>query len=388
MWLRKGWRKSSEHRRSVYKKTKTSVMKRKVWQSGLKVLFLLLISVTTYSQSNKQGKVVVQKFLAPSIQNNKGGEDPLRQVSVYLPPGYDNSNQRYPTIYFLHGVATDDSLMFLWLGLKDLIDKAITSGRIRPMILVLPNSDNRFRGSFYTDSTLTGNWADFIGKDVVAYADKNFRTIPERNSRGLSGHSMGGNGALKIGMLFSDVFAAVYSMSPAVLNWSNDFTIRNSGFKRISKAKNEKDVLKGFDESERFDEIGFYAAVLSGMGRAYSANENHKLLQANLPVSFIGDSAVYNLDVIKEWENNFPLNMIEAHLPGLRSLVALKIDWGRNEEFSHIPATALQFSKKLEAYRIKHFAEEYIGDHVNMLGGFEGRIYTELLPFFETYLKF
>ncbi len=67
-------------------------MKRKVWQSGLKVLFLLLISVTTYSQSNKQGKVVVQKFLAPSIQNNKGGEDPLRQVSVYLPPGY---NERY-----------------------------------------------------------------------------------------------------------------------------------------------------------------------------------------------------------------------------------------------------------------------------------------------------
>lgn len=354
----------------------------------MKVLLLLLISVTTYSQTSKQGKVVVQKFLAPSIQNNKGGEDPLRQVSVYLPPGYDNSNERYPTIYFLHGLAVNDSLMFLYIGFKELMDKAISSGKIRPMILVLPNSDNRYRGSFYTNSTLTGNWADFIGKDVVAYADKNFRTIPERNSRGLSGHSMGGNGVLKIGMLFPDVFAAVYSMSPAVLNWSHDFTIRNNGFKRISKAKNEKDVLKGFDESEGFDEVGFYAAVLSGMGRAYSPNENHKLLQANLPVSFIGDSAVYNLDVIKQWENNFPLNMIEAHLPGLRSLVALKIDWGGNEEFSHIPATAMQFSKKLEAYRIKHFAEEYIGDHVNMLGGFDGRIYTELLPFFNDNLVF
>jgi hypothetical protein len=50
-------------------------MKKKVGQSGLKVLLLLLISVTTYSQTSKQGKVVVQKFLAPSIQNNKGGED-------------------------------------------------------------------------------------------------------------------------------------------------------------------------------------------------------------------------------------------------------------------------------------------------------------------------
>jgi len=350
-------------------------------------IFLLLLTVNGYSQ-DKEGKIVVQKFLAHSIQNNKGDEDPLRQVSIYLPPGYEENNQRFPTIYFLHGVGLNDSLMFLYTGLKELMDKAISSGRIHPMILVMPNSDNRFRGSFYTNSTLTGNWADYIGKDVVAYTDKNIRTIPERNSRGLSGHSMGGNGALKIGMLFPDVFAVVYSMSPAVLNWSHDFTVRNSGFKRISKAKTQQDILKGSSDDGPFDEGGFYAAVLSAMGRTYSPNENNKLLQANLPVSFIGDSAVYNVDVIKQWEKNFPVNMIEHHLPGLRSLVALKIDWGRNEEFSHIPATALQFSKKLEAYRIKHFAEEYIGDHTNMLGGFDGRIYTELLPFFDTYLKF
>ena len=122
------------------------------------------------------------------------------------------------------------------------------------------------------------------------------------------------------------------------------------------------------------------------MARAYSPNERNQLLQADLPVRFIGDSAVYNADVIKQWERNFPVNMIEEHVEGLRSLVALKMDWGRNEEFLHIPATALQFSKKLEAYRIKHYAEEYIGDHTNMLGGFDGRIYTSLLPFFDNYL--
>ncbi len=83
-------------------------MKKNVWQSGLKVLFLLVISVTTHSQPNKQGKVLVQKFLAPSIQNNKGGEDANRRLTIYLPPEYDKSNQRYPTIYFLHGFASDD----------------------------------------------------------------------------------------------------------------------------------------------------------------------------------------------------------------------------------------------------------------------------------------
>jgi predicted alpha/beta superfamily hydrolase len=350
-------------------------------------IFLLLLAFDGFCQ-NKEGKVVVQKFHSASIENNKGGEDPMRQVSIYLPPGYDESTQRYPTIYFLHGFAANDSLMFEWLGLKKLMDEAINKGRIRPMILVLPNSDNRFKGSFYTNSTLTGSWADFIGKDVVTYTDKNFRTIPERNSRGLSGHSMGGNGALKIGMLFSHVFAAVYALSPAVLAWSHDFSLRNNGFKRISKAKNEADIFKGFDNPEDTDDATFYTVVLTTLARAYSPEEKNLPLQVNLPVSYIGDSAVFHLEVIKQWEAAFPVNMIDTHLEGLKSLKAIKIDWGRNEQFPHIPATAMQFSKRLETYRIQHFAEEYIGDHVNKLGGFDGRIYTELFPFFDTYLEF
>lgn len=348
----------------------------------------IFISTNSICQSNSEGKVIVQKFLAPSIQNNKGGEDPLRKVSVYVPPGYSTSTQRYPTIYFLHGFATNDSLMFAWNGFKELMDKAISSGKIQPMILVVPNSDTRFMGSFYTNSTLIGNWADFIAKDVVAYVDNNFRTIAHRNSRGLSGHSMGGNGALKIGMLFSDVFSSVYAMSPAVLDWSNDFTIKNSGFKRISKSKNENDILKAFDMDAPFDEVGFYAGVFTAMGRVYSPDASDSITQAKLPVHFVGDSAVYDVAVIKKWELNFPFTMIDDHIDHLKSLTALKMDWGRNEDFAHIPVTAMQFSKKLEAYGIHHFAEEYIGDHVSMLGGFDGRIYTELLPFFDTYLKF
>jgi len=354
----------------------------------LTTLAFIVISINTIGQPTSEGKVIVQKFLAPSIQNNDGGEDPMRKISVYVPPGYSTSTQRYPTIYFLHGFATNDSLMFAWVNFKQLMDKAISTGKIQPMILVVPNSENRFMGSFYTNSTLIGNWADFIGKDVVAYVDKNFRTIAHRNSRGLSGHSMGGNGALKIGMLFSDVFSSVYAMSPGVLNWANDFTIKNNGFKRISKSKNEKDILKEFDMAEPLDEDGFYAGALTAMARVYSPDATNLIIQAKLPVHFIGDSAIYNTAIIKKWEANFPVNMIDDHLDHLKSLTALKIDWGRNEDFAHIPVTAMQFSKKLEAYRINHFAEEYIGDHVNMLGGFDGRIYTELLPFFDTYLKF
>ena len=348
-------------------------------------VLLLIISITGIAQ----GKLVRQQFTAASLQSNKGGEDPLRQLTVYLPPNYEKGTQRYPVIYVLHGYGGTDSLMMsVWINFKGLLDEAIKTGKMRPMIVVAPNSDTKLKGSFYTNSSVTGNWADYIGKDVVQYMDKNFRTIPDRKSRGLCGHSMGGNGALKLGMLFADTFSAVYALSPAVLNWHGDFTLRNVGFKQISKLKNEDAIIKGLNETEQnFDFNAFYAAAFSAMAKVYSPNTSKKELPADFPVSYIKDSAVYDSKVISQWEAQFPFNMIDHYLPQLRSLAAIKLDWGRNEEFSHIPYTSLQLSKKLEAYRIKHFAEEYIGDHGNMLGGFDGRIFNELLPFFEKYLK-
>lgn len=352
------------------------------------VLFALLLLIIS-TNSIAQGKLVRQEFVAASIQNNKAGEDPLRQLTVYLPADYEKGTQRYPVIYVLHGYGGNDSVMMsVWINFKRLLDEAIKTGKMRPMIVVAPNSNTKLQGSFYTNSSVTGNWADYIGKDLVQYMDKNFRTIADRKSRGLCGHSMGGNGALKLGMLFADTFSAVYALSPAVLNWYGDFTLRSGGFKQISKLNNEEAIIKGLDQFDQTGDFnGFFAAVLAAMARVYSPNAAQKELLADFPVTYIKDSAVYDPKMISQWEAQFPFFMIDEYLPQLRSLTALKLDWGRNEEFTHIPFTSLQFSKKLEAYRIKHFAEEYIGDHGNMLDGFEGRIFNELLPFFDKYLS-
>lgn len=348
-------------------------------------LLLLIISTTSIAQ----GKLLRREFIAASLQNNKADEDPLRQLTVYLPPDYEQGTQRYPVIYVLHGYGgTDSVMMSVWINFKKLLDEAIKTGKMRSMIVVAPNSNTKLQGSFYTNSSVTGNWADYIAKDVVQYMDKNFRTIPDRKSRGLCGHSMGGNGALKLGMQFADIFSAVYALSPAVLDWHGDFSLSSRGFKRISKLNNEKAIVKALDESDKTGDFdAFFAAVLTAIARVYSPNISNKELLADFPVTYVGDSAVYHPEVINEWEKQFPFHMIDHYLPQLRSLTALKLDWGRNEDFSHIPFTSLQFSKKLEAYRIKHFAEEYIGDHGNMLGGFDGRIFNELLPFFDKYLS-
>jgi hypothetical protein len=280
--------------------------------------------------------------------------------------------------------------MMAWFRISDLMDAAILGGHIHPMIFVLPNSDANLGTGLYTNSILTGNWADYIAKDVVDYIDKRYRTIANRNSRGLSGHSLGGNGALKIGMLYPDVFVAVYALSPGLLGWGADFSINDPVFKSIDSFRNQ------FSEAEIMDDIikrrdftKGHTKGMANMARAYSPDEEGKtFLSAKMPVRYIGDSMIVDVETKRKWEANFPINMIESHLPALKSLNALKLDWGRNEEITNVPIASLQFSKKLEANGVKHFAEEYIGGHVNKVGGLEGRIYTEMLPFFDTYLKF
>ena len=273
----------------------------------------------------------------------------------------------------------EDSTTMAGLGIDHLLDTAIAVKRIKPVIFVLPNSFTKYKGSFYTNSTLTGKWGDYIAKDVVGYVDKHFRTIPDKDSRGIAGASMGGNGALKMGMLFPDVFSAVYAATPATLNWSDGINTSVDAFKVISDAKNDSAI---------FNNASSMVMVMVDLGRTYSPNLHKPPFYADMPAYYIGDSLVIDTAVVNKWTSNFATNMIESHLTALRSLKAIKMDWGRNDAGRHIPVTCLEFSKRLEWYGIKHFAEEYLGGHAEYLDGTDGRVYTEILPFFDRYLRF
>lgn len=339
-------------------------------------LLILISPIFSFAQ-NEKGTVLHERFLAPSIAGNPAGEDAVRRLTIYLPPGYYRSKKRYPVVYFLHGMYGEDSATVADLEINSLLDAAISGKHIKPVLFVLPNSFTKYKGSFYTNSALTGKWADYISKDVVEYMDKHFRTIPNKESRGIAGASMGGNGALKMGMLHPDVFAAVYANTPATLNWSDGINTSLEAFRTISEAKSDSDVFNSPA-----------ALLMVDLGRTYSPNLNKPPFYADMPAYYIGDSLVIDTTTANLWTANFATNMIETHLAALRSLRAIKMDWGRNDAGRHVPATCLEFSKKLEWYGITHFAEEYLGGHAEHLEGTDGRIYTELLPFFDAYLRF
>ncbi len=334
------------------------------------VALLVLLTLQTYAQQT--GKVVSFILQSKSLQNT-GGENPNRKVSVYLPPDYDQPGKRFPVIYYLHGFMGTDSI---YSPMKMILDRGIMQKKIRSFILVQANQYTLFEGSFYSNSSLTGNWSDFTAKELVAYVDKNFKTIPNRASRGIGGHSMGGYGAIKIGMLHPEVFSSVYALSPGLLAFVKEFGPNSESFKELGR-------VKTVDELKRT----YYPKVLVAVARAWSPNPNKPPFYCDLPFTYKGDSLMVNHAVLQKWNDNMPVYMVDKYADNLRKLTAIKLDWGRNDA-QRFPVQCSMFSQRLENLGIEHYAEEYIGNHGNKIWTPDGRVLNDLLPFFNEYLKF
>jgi enterochelin esterase-like enzyme len=331
----------------------------------------LLFSEALFAQI-KEGKIVIVKIDSKALQNT-GGEHTTRSVSVYLPPNYEASNSKYPVIYYLHGFMGKDVINN---QMKGILDEAIVRQKIRPFIFVQADHYTLFEGSFYSNSTLTGNWEDFQAEEVVKYIDQNFRTIAQRESRGIAGHSMGGYGAFKIGMLHPEVYNSIYALSPGLLAMVKEFGPNSNSFKEVQKVKTTEELKKTY-----------YPKVLVATGRAWSPNSNKPPFFCDFPFEYEGDKMTVNQSVLEKWESNMPFYMVEKYADNLRKMSAIKLDWGRNDS-PRFPVQIGMLSQRLENLGINHFAEEYIGDHGNKIWTNDGRVLNELLPFFNDYLKF
>lgn len=341
----------------------------------LSAAFCLLLSFACINVAISQptsGKVVTSVIHSVYLQNT-GGENPDRRISVYLPPGYEQSQKRYPVIYYLHGFLNNDSIT---PAMKNILDLAIAKQKIHPYVLVIADAYTTYAGSFYSSSPLIGNWSDFEAKELVGYMDKNFRTIANRNARGIGGHSMGGYGALKLAMLYPDVFSCVYALSPGLLAFVKEFGPNSESYKQLAAIKSKEELDKSY-----------YPRVIAACARAWSPNPTKPPFYVDLPFTYIGDSLVVDTAVYAKWRANMPLYMIDKYASNLKKLKAIKLDWGRNDS-PRFPVQCGMFSQELENHGIDHYAEEYIGTHVNKIWTTDGRVLGEMLPFFEDHLQF
>ncbi len=340
----------------------------------MKKLVFSLILLCSFSAFSQQNTGKVESFILNSeALKNSGGENPNPQVSVYLPPDYGKTDKRYPVIYYLHGFTGTDKIS---PAMKELLDDAINRQKIGPFIFVIPNQNTLFQGSFYSNSDLIGNWSDFTAKELVSYIDQHYRTIAQRESRGLAGHSMGGYGAIKNGLLFPDVFSVIYGMSPGLMTFIKEFGPNSNSFRELDKIRTVEELRKTY-----------YPKVLVAVGRAWSPNANKPPFFCDMPFTYEGDTLNVHNDILQKWHQNMPVEMLDDYAENARKLKALKLDWGRNDA-PRFPAQNMMFSQKLENLGINHYAEEYIGDHNNKIWAKDGRVLNALLPFFNDFLIF
>ena len=316
-----------------------------------------------------EGSMVSMQIHSPALVDNKLGDSYERKLSVYLPPGYDNAPEsRYPVLYLLHGFSGSHRTFFgaktYGFNLKYMLDTLINSNILTPLIVVCPNAYNKFWGSWYTNSMVTGMWEDFVVKDLVEYMDKHYRTLAQSGGRGISGHSMGGYGSFKIGMKHPGVFSSAYPMS-GVLDLELHLT------------NNKSDVLKA-REAENFGATLMMEKVLISEAVAFAPDPTSLPFYGQFPMDATGEF----IDTVwTRWMEHDPFSMLGTHKDSIAKLRALQFDCGISDP--GIYDENLHISGKMTELGIDHVFLEYDGTHDNRI---EERMRDHVLPFFSQQL--
>ena len=332
------------------------------------------------------GKLVEISVPAPSLKGNLLGDPVDQKVTVYLPPSYESSPaKRYPTLYLLHGFLDRNNAWtsggYQGLNVQPVMDELIKAGKIREMIIVAPSGWNAYRGGFYTNSSVTGNWEDYIYRDLVGNMDTNYRTIARAESRGIAGHSMGGYGAITLGMKHPDVFSAVYSLSACCLALDGDMGVENPAWSKVNRITS-RDQLKMNPES--LDE--FFTVAFVALSAAFSPNPARAPFFVDFPFQEREGRLEKNESAYNRWRLKMPLYLVDENKQNLMKLRGLFVDYGEKEEFSHIRSGSQLFSKALAERNIPHSFEVYKdGDHGSKIGE---RVRTRVLQFFSEKLVF
>jgi len=301
-----------------------------------------------------------------SLEGNLSGEAADRDVVVFLPPSYfKDKHRRYPVVYALHGYSIGAEQWTHEIHVPQTIEGAFALGS-REMIVVLPDSKTVYGGSMYSRSQTTGDFEEFVAHDVVSYIDAHYRTIPTRKSRGLVGHSMGGYGALRIGMKYPDVFGALYVMSPCCLSARPAPDPTSPQVQAFDKAVA---AMKSPADAANFP---FFSKAQLATAAAWSPDPKNPPLYLDLPVK----DGVVQQDVLAKWAANSPLAFIDQYIDNLRKYSAISMDVGDQDGLRFDAAKVHQI---LDNYGITNSFTIYHGTHTSAVAD---RFQNHVIPFF------
>jgi len=159
---------------------------------------------------------------------NSPGLGKIRRITIYTPAGYENSNEKYPVLYLLHGAGGDEEA---WISLgraAQILDNLIAQGKAKPMIVVMPNGNvsqeaapgesslGFTKPSMQLPNTMDGKFEETF-MDIVNFVENNYRVKAEKKSRAIAGLSMGGFHSLHISRYYPNTFDYIGLFSAAIM---------------------------------------------------------------------------------------------------------------------------------------------------------------------------
>jgi enterochelin esterase-like enzyme len=338
------------------------------------IVLLLFVCFIPQLALAGEGQLVSDTVHSRALEGNLLGDTADRSVLVYLPPSYDSTpTKRYPVVYLLHGNTLRNTVWtegrFQGLHIKTALDALIAAGTIREMIVVMPDVYNRYLGSHYANSLLTGRWTDFLSQELVTYIDAAYRTLPSPASRGLTGHSMGGRGTLYLAMKYPGVYSAIYALSSGRMAFEQFEPFPKDIWVQVLTLQDITNVERKF-------------IVPIGFAAAYSPNPHRPPFLVDFPFESAQGELKRVEAVWQKWLAHDPVALVASHQANLRQLRAIQFDCGTSDDL--LEANRL-FAQALTTAGIPHHFEEYDGDHNNRI---KERLVTKVLPFFSKVLAF
>lgn len=320
----------------------------------------------------QEGELITKQLQSEILKDNLVDLETRRNLHIYLPPNYDESNKNYPVVYYLHNIYSNPLSELNNFEITHWINTAISQKEIDPFILVAPDFSTSTSGSWYENSTTSGRWLDYFLEEVRPFVESNYRTINKRESRALIGHYVGGRGALKLAMEHSNLFSVVYAMNPVATG---------TGYKPATAINVNWDKIHNASTFEEVNGLG-RTTVFVTLCQAFLPNPNRPPFYCDFIMEKVDGAIKLDAQNNATFRKRFLLDeILESSIEKIEDLNGLAYDWARFDPTQAHVISNRRLSKLLTEYGIEYEGEEYAGNPWEKYAGEHGRFNTRVIPF-------
>jgi hypothetical protein len=284
-----------------------------------------------------------------ALRGNPLGDPNVRPLWVYTPPGYDDSDERLPSVYVIQGLT---GFLTSWRNVSpwrknflQLCDETFASSETPPAVVVFVDAWTRLGGSQFLDSPATGRYHTYLCEEVVPFVDEHYRTLPGPEHRGIMGKSSGGYGAMVTPMLRPDLFGGLATHAGDALFelcYLPDFrrsvrTLRDQYQGSFDRFWDDFHSRPAMSKDTDFTLLNDYC-----MAACYSANED-----GSVDLPYDTETGELRPEIWERWLRWDPVRMARERPDSLRGLRAIYIDAGTRDEY-YLDLGAQAFKRELE----------------------------------------